>query len=176
MIRVVVLMVSVPLLVGCGSESRPVPQSPIERTFAQLDDGPKLPEATSENPVVAVAWLTPDELAAGQLAELRVRVHIAPGHLLYLPGAAADAPGIPVSLNLKQGDILIFASDWDLPAGDGNKRLTGDVEFRRKVRVAPRATPGPRDVTCDLRYQACTSELCWPPRTLNLVASLVVKP
>jgi hypothetical protein len=176
MIRVVVLMVSVPLLAGCGSESRPVPPSPIIRNLAPADDGPKTPEPTSENPVVAVAWFTPDELAAGEVAELRVRVRIAPGHHLYLPGAAADAPGIPVSLNLKQSGILIFASDWDLPAGDGNKRLTGDVEIRRKVRVAPRATPGAGDVACDLRYQACTSELCWPPRTLNLVASLVVKP
>jgi hypothetical protein len=162
--------IAIALLTGC------VRPETVPSDRAALPDAlPEISEPSAENPVTAAAWMTPGDVSSGEPAEVRVRVRIAPAHHLYAPGVPADAPGIPVSLVLKPLDALEPVGEWTFPETDGNKHLTGVVEFRRAVRVRQGTAAGAHQVACELRYQACTSELCWPPRTLTLSVALNVR-
>lgn len=45
---------------------------------------------------------------------------------------------------------------------------TGDFEIRTRLRIPADAAPGRRTLTGKLRYQACTHNLCLPPKTLDV--------
>jgi len=40
--------------------------------------------------------------------------------------------------------------------------------FRKRLKLSPKARPGPLKILCDLRYQVCNDELCWPPKIISL--------
>jgi len=45
---------------------------------------------------------------------------------------------------------------------------TGDFEIRTRLRIPADAATGSRTLTGRLRYQACTHNLCLPPKTLDV--------
>jgi hypothetical protein len=139
---------------------------------------PDVPAPTADNPVTAVALLTPLDVAPAAAAELRVRLRIAPGHHLYAPAppGAAATPFIAATVDLKSSDVLQPAGDWVAPVANADGHLTGTVEFRRPVRVVAGAAPGSHEASCVVTYQACTSELCWPPRAIQVNLTFTVAP
>lgn len=162
---------------GCGPVTTlppPVPPAATRPASApSTTANPTIPEPSADNPVTAAAWLSPGEIAPGTAAELRVRVRIAAGH--YLHAAGTEPPFVPTSIELAPSDAVRPACDWEITRGaDAAGRLSGTVEFRRRVRVAEGAAAGRHDLACGLTFQACTPELCWPPRVLKLRASFTV--
>ncbi len=45
---------------------------------------------------------------------------------------------------------------------------TGNFEMVAHFQVAPRATAGPGEAVGKLRYQACSSRACYPPKTIEV--------
>jgi hypothetical protein len=121
---------------------------------------------TAETPVTATLWLTP----AGNNVHLHLQLHIAPGHHLY---AATAGPFTPTAVKLNSPDLLPTAPKQS-PDPDAQGHQTGTVEFRQQLHLAPNVAPGSHELACDLTYQACNPELCWPPRTLTLKTSFTV--
>jgi hypothetical protein len=153
----ITLLLPATLIVGCTNLAT---QSVTTQPQSQL------PTPTPENPVTAALWLT----RASDTLELHLQLHIAPGHHLY---STTSAPFTPTTVKLTSPDLLP-AAPLQSPTPDGLGHLTGVVEFHQKLRLAPTAAPGPRDLTCDVTFQACNPELCWPPRTLTLKTSFTV--
>jgi hypothetical protein len=157
---------------GCASAvTRP---EPIRADAGGVAAAPVLAEPTGEEPVTAVAWVNPGRAARGAMTEVRVRVRIAPGYFLH-PADAAP-PFAPTSIELAPSDAVRPAGEWSRAGAAGAGRLSGELEFRRPVRVVDGAAAGRHEVVCKLTFQACTPELCWPVRVLTLPASLVVSP
>ncbi|MDB5320192.1 MAG: disulfide bond corrector protein DsbC [Phycisphaerales bacterium] len=127
---------------------------------------PEVPTPTADNPVAATLWLT----TARDALELHLQLHIAPGHHLY---ANTSAPFTPTTVHLTSPDLLP-TGPLQSPIPDAQGHLTGVVEFRQQLRLAPTAAPGTHDLACDVTFQACNPELCWPPRTLTLKTSFTV--
>jgi hypothetical protein len=127
---------------------------------------PELSTPTAENPVTAALSLT----SIDDTLDLHVQLHIAPGHHLY---TATSAPFTPTTIKLTSPDLLPTAP-WQSPKPDAQGHLANIVEFRQQLRLSPTAAPGPHDLTCDVTFQACNPELCWPKRTLTLKTSFTV--
>jgi hypothetical protein len=163
---------------GCGPApiSRPADShtgtapAPIASPAAE----PVVAEPSADEPVSAAAWVSPGAVAPGSAAELRVRIRVAAGH--YLHPAGAGPPFVSTSIQLVPNNAVRPEGDWKLTSGvDAAGRLSGVVEYRRRVRVVDdAAAAGRHDLVCNLTFQACTAELCWPPRVLQLTAPFTV--
>jgi len=46
--------------------------------------------------------------------------------------------------------------------------FSGDFEIVTRFKAPPKAAPGPSTLTGKLRYQACNSTMCLPPKTLDV--------
>jgi hypothetical protein len=155
--------------IGCGTTTQPTPSV---RSAAAVE--PAIPDPTSDAPVTAAAWIIPGTDARRGDMDLHVRARIAPGH--YLHSTTAEAPFTPTSVELVPSDWITPAGGWELlTPPDAHGRLTDVVEFRHRVRLTEGVKPGRYEVDCTLKYQACTDELCWPPRVLELKAPLALK-
>ncbi len=60
------------------------------------------------------------------------------------------------------------------PAAEGRLTYDGTVEFRRRLRVAGYARPGPTVAACTLGFQACDAFSCQPPDDASLEATIEV--
>jgi thiol:disulfide interchange protein DsbD len=110
-------------------------------------------------------------------------------------GAAVDAalplelrPGYHVNSNTPSDEYLIplrltwsagalEATGFTFPKAQMEKYsfsekplsvYTGDFEIVTHFKVPPGAAPGPSTLTGKLRYQACNSTMCLPPKTLEV--------
>ena len=129
---------------------------------------PQITVPTTDNPVTATAWVTPQGKPGGNL-ELHVRIRVVAGHHLYSAGALS--PFTPVSVKLIPCDQLLPIGPWKISDADAYGQLTNVIDFSQQLRIAPGFALGGQGVSCELTYQVCSSELCWPPRTLRLHAS-----
>ena len=163
---------------GCGPSPTPSPDSSAlssaetRPVVTPTSPPPELPKPSADAPVTAAAWVEPAAPAsrAGDM-ELHVRARIAPLHYLHSPDA--QAPFTPTSVELTPADWITPAGEWELLSmPDARGHLMDVVEFRRRMRLSEAVRPGRYEVECALKYQACTDELCWPPRVLKLKAPL----
>ncbi len=121
------------------------------------------------------------EVKAGheQLVELRFRVDDGYHINSHTP---KDELLIPTELKLNSGgrtgvdvlkEIYPAGSSFRLKVGDGETLDVYQGEFRVQVRMI--ADPGSSTMTGVLRYQACDSSACFPPRTLPVQVAVVGK-
>jgi hypothetical protein len=178
------LWIAVMALAGCSAES---PSRGADRrdavanvtatkttvTNAQF----ALPKPSSYRPVTAAMEIVPADVQKGGIAEIQVRLEIAGAHYIYATNVVGK-PFIPVSLNVNLPDGIEFSGGWVAPAPDRTKTgelvYTDSVSFRRSLRVGSNVPAGPVSIRGELRYQACTEELCWPPQTITLSSSINV--
>jgi hypothetical protein len=121
------------------------------------------------------------EVKAGreQIVELRFRVDDGYHINSHTP---KDELLIPTELQLNSGgrngvDVLKetypAGSSFRLKIGEGETLDVYQGEFRVQVRMI--ADPGSSTMTGVLRYQACDSSSCFPPRTLPVQVAVVGK-
>ncbi|MBI3207627.1 MAG: hypothetical protein HYZ37_01850 [Candidatus Solibacter usitatus] len=82
---------------------------------------------------------------------------------------------IPLKLSWTSDPLLTEAVVYPAPKKEkyafSQKPLsvfTGDFEIATRFKVPPAATPGLRVITAKLRYQACTHQECFPPKTVEV--------
>ena len=130
---------------------------------------------TGEN-VSATLRIEPAEVRAGQTLQVLVQLEISGGHYLY---ASNTEPFIPVTVTLTLPPGLDAPAGWTIsPAASakgGHWVYTDSVQFRRTLRIGSNVPPGLLSIACELRYQACTEELCWPARTVPLSSPVRVR-
>jgi hypothetical protein len=116
------------------------------------------------------------EVKAGreQVVELRFRVQDGYHINSHTP---KDGLLIPTELRLEaaptlavKGEAYPAGAAFRLAIGDGEVLDVYQGEFRVQVRVV--AAPGSSTLTGSLKYQACDSSACFPPRVLPVVVAV----
>ena len=122
-------------------------------------------------------------LQAGKTANVGVHFRVNPGYHVnsHTPGSELL---IPTSLNftplqkIKTGQIVYpKAQELALPF-DPNEKLSvysGDLVTEVPVIVAKDAAAGQYSLKGELKYQACNDNACFPPKTLPVEITVIVK-
>jgi hypothetical protein len=158
-------------LILCGPLVAATTQPASTQPAVDLMGGVDKP--TPERPVTAAVRIDTIRITRGSDIDVRVLVRIAPGHWLYAR-TDAGSPFNSVTLKLTAEASIRESGPWQFPRADARGHIYGDVEFRGRLHAAEEIAPGTYPVRCELTYQACTAELCWPPRTLKLETTLTV--
>ena len=118
-----------------------------------------------------------DTVRAGESFEILVRVRIAGGHHIYSTNAL-NGPFTPTTLDLILPAELEPAGQWVTPkpttTKTGDRIYTDSNLFRRSLRVRLNSPPGLLSIKGELRCQACTEELCWPPGKIGVSTTVAV--
>jgi len=118
------------------------------------------------------------EVRAGEKFEILVRVEIAGAHHIYASNVAGK-PFIPTTLDVTLPRGVEALGKWIGPEPtrrrNGELVYTDSVLFHRSLKVRANVPPGLLSIKGELQYQACTEELCWPPRTIQLSSSISVQ-
>lgn len=158
-----------------GCSARVVPE-PVEATPAVPSESSR---PASVQPVMGTMTSLPDRLQAGDAFELRVSVKIDSAHHIYASNTVRS-PFVPATLEVALPDGVEALGTWNGPepkrSRGGECIYTDTVEFRRAFRLQTNVPPGSMSIRGEFRFQACTDELCWPPRTIALATSLRVNP
>ena len=181
-------------LSGCSSDSAAtksangrVDRTAESKSHRNHDQGAAVTQGTDQvsasdpspsEPVTAAMVIRPENLSAGEAAELpRLRSN-SRAHYVH----AAKNPGepwVPLAMNVSLPDGVEFSGDWQLPTpekGHGDALVyRNSVLLRRALRVGPKSAPRDLRVSGKLRYQVCNDELCWPTRTREVSASLSIR-
>jgi peroxiredoxin len=131
-------------------------------------------------PVVAVGP-EPRTVAAGEHAEIGVRLDIAPGYHVMSDRPSAPsyiatrvvidgAPGVGV------GEALYPAATPFALADRSIATFVGTVDVRVPIDVAPDAPPGARRLRGVVRYQACTASRCLFPVSRSFDVAVAIAP
>lgn len=138
-----------------------------------------LSEPSSSQPLTAAMNSSSPEVVAGERFEIVVRIKIAAAHHIYASNLV-DKPFIPATVDLALPRGVETLGDWSGPeptrARNGAFIYVDSVVLRRPLRIRANVPSGVLSIKGELHYQACTEELCWPPRTIKLVASIQVRP
>jgi DsbC/DsbD-like thiol-disulfide interchange protein len=143
-------------------------------------DASNIPVAdpSGTQPVTAAMALTKNELRAGDTFELCIRARIAGGHHIYGTNAT-HGPFTPTTFTLSLPREVESMDYWSAPkpkeAKGGELVYTESVVFRRHLRIQPSTKPGILKLSAELVCQACSEELCWPPKTMPLSVSVPVQ-
>ena len=139
---------------------------------------PLILDPSASEPVTATMVVRPASAVAGGEVELLVYARVARAHYLHAATNSRE-PFAPVTMNLTCPDGLEVMSDWQFPPperGPGNSLVYRDsIVLRRSLRVLPNIAAQTLLVTAELRYQACTDELCWPPTAIELSTPLPIQ-
>jgi peroxiredoxin len=129
-------------------------------------------------PVVAVS-AAPRTVSAGEHAELRVRLDIAPGY--HVMSDHPSAPSYVATRVVVEGAPGLGIADATYPspasfdlAGRPIATFEGAVEVAIPLDVAADAAPGPRRLRGAVRYQACTATRCLFPASRAFEGTVVV--
>jgi hypothetical protein len=110
-------------------------------------------------------------LRAQAFAQGNVLNYTPPRKVVAKPGAAVDSAlpldlrsGYHVNSNMPSDDYLIpLRLTWN-----PGPVYTGEFQIVTHFKAAANAEPGPKTLTGKLRYQACNSSMCLPPKTLDV--------
>lgn len=156
---------------GCSSE----PEGAKQLTATEAAIAPD--NTSSELPVTASMEATPRALMAGQTFQIVVHVTVANAHHIYATNSIGK-PFVPTTLEVTLPAGVETTGPWIPPEpirrGNGDLIYTDSISFVRPARLKMNIPSGRRSIAGELRYQACTEELCWPPRTLQFSASIEV--
>lgn len=118
----------------------------------------------------------PASIAAkpGETTSATLSITVAPGYHAN-SNKPVDAYLIPLQLTWNPGPLtaasVVFPKPQTQKLGFSAKPVsvfTGNFDIVTKFKVAGDATPGSSTVTGKLHYQACDSQSCLPPRTIDV--------
>src|SRR5258705_633092 len=139
----------------------------------------KVPAPEASKAVTAVLAVVPQSGTAGKSALLLVKVRIFSLHHIYgLDKSGSENTPTTLKVDLPKG--ITLKGGWEAPEpqkGKDKSRVYHDeVVFRRQLKIANSVAPGRYPIKCEMGYQVCDEELCWPPATIPLSAGLEVLP
>ncbi len=118
--------------------------------------------------------LEPETVQPGQSTTLKILLQVDPDHFIY-----RDRTEFNVAA---QGQLIagtpIFATPESVTDPfDGTQKAIyrGKAAFEIPLQVASDATPGTREIQLSIRYQGCSSTVCFMPKTLVLTQTLTVR-
>ncbi|MEW6306152.1 MAG: carboxypeptidase regulatory-like domain-containing protein [Verrucomicrobiota bacterium] len=117
------------------------------------------------------------KISPGGAVAIYVRARIAPGYHIYgLDRSGGD--NVPTTLKLILPKGVTTAGNWTAPPprmnADKTRVYAKEVTFQRLLNIGKDVPPGPLNIKCDLNYQVCNEQACWPPATIPLEISLDV--
>jgi hypothetical protein len=132
------------------------------------------PAALAQSSQVSIAPLPKLVIKRGGTAEVRVPVRLLEGYHVNSNTPSEDYL-IPTRLTWQQGALEAAAVVYPKPemrkysfADRPISVFTGDFEILTRFRVSEGAASGPGFLAGKLRYQACTDDTCYPPKTVDL--------
>ena len=141
------------------------------------------PQMVSGKDVVApAAYVSREPVARGMSFQVAVVLKIREGFHVNAREVTFDYL-IPTDLRaevpagFKISDVIYPKGTLQTFAFSKNKQLnvyTDSVTVRLPLTVLPNAPLGPQHVAMKLRYQACSTEICLPPVTKNVDATVTV--
>ncbi len=153
------------LLSGCATS----------RTIVDADISP--PEPSASEPVTGALQI-PGQVRAGKRFEVLIKLRIAGRHHIYATTGVRE-PFVPTKLEFlfPEGVEPLGAYDLPTPARtrNGDAIYTDNLIVRQPCHVRPNISTGTVSIQCEVRYQACADELCWPPRSIQLVSKINLK-
>ncbi len=156
------------LSASCAHHSNARPTSPREN-IGLLEN---LPRPTTTRPVVAAIGIDSLQLSPGESGTLHVVVRIADGWHIY----PLDHPGpeVPTQFSTELPEGFSPDGEWILADAADDSEYSGDLRFKRSIRVSASASLGQRLISSRMKYQACDIASCRPPETIELQTSFVV--
>jgi hypothetical protein len=146
---------------------------------AHASDGVKAADPESSKPVTAAFAVVPEKVIPGKTAEVIVKVRIFPLHHIYALNKSGSE-NTPTTLQLRLPKGMKLSGAWKAPepkrAKDKSRIYEEEVVFRATVAVAKSIAPGKHTIKCEMEYQVCDEELCWPPAKLHLATEIEVLP
>jgi DsbC/DsbD-like thiol-disulfide interchange protein len=149
----------------------------ITTAFAQIDSGRSRAKGYVTTDVAPTVSLNP-----GNTAQVEVRFRVNPGYHVNSHTPGSDLL-IPTNLEFTPLD-KIKAGKIAYPTGepltlDFSKEkisvYTGDFTTEVPVVVAKDATVGSYSLKGELQYQACNNNSCFPPKSLPVEITVIVK-
>lgn len=136
-----------------------------------------------ERPVVTFQVDSPaGAVAPGGRITATVRARIEPGWRLYALTQPVGGPQ-PTRISLPDGQPFILGGPISAPTPvrkhDPNFELETShyesaVAFGLPVQVGAGTAPGPATLDVEVRYQACTDDICLRPRTVRVTREVTV--
>jgi hypothetical protein len=140
-------------------------------------------QAVSGKDVLApTAYVSYDPVARGMALQVGVVLKIRPGFHVNAREVSADyliptdlRPEVPAGFKIGEviypkGTLQTFAFAKDKPLNV----YTDSVTMRLPLTVLPNAPLGPQHIAMKLRYQACSTDICLPPVTKDVDATVNV--
>ncbi len=163
-------------LAGCRTDSIPVGPLTYE-SIQRLAEPIEVAPPANHAPLAVTAAVRPSPTQAGSRVHFVVKVDMAEGWHIY--SLQNSGPGIATTLELAPSDSFAPVGDWILPPASkdvtgSNDVYEGSFVFGRELVLDPDTARGEVTVSCQLGYQACDLEICWPPRTVELTAVVSV--
>ncbi len=168
---------------GCGALGKPpsLAAKTAANSAPQAVDIPVAPPNDTQ-PVTLGAAVSRTRVEPGETIVLVVRCKTSSPWHIYACGEATEGSS-PTQLALQLPDSVSMAADWQLPTASSNpsplgniETYAGDFRFTVPLAISPTAAAGPVQVTCDIRYQACSDVTCLAPGSQRLVIPLTVQP
>jgi hypothetical protein len=116
----------------------------------------------------------------GEAVQVKIPVTVDPGFHVN-----SDKPReeflIPLRLTwsstgaLQPGAVTYPKPATETVAGDKLLVFTGKFDIAANFTIAPNATAGPGSAVGKLRYQACNSNTCFPPRNIDITVPYQVQ-
>jgi DsbC/DsbD-like thiol-disulfide interchange protein len=151
----------------------------IAAAFAQLDSG----RSRASKGYVTTDVAPTVSLIAGQTAQVELRFRVNPGYHVNSHTPGSDLL-IPTTLEfkplekIKTGKVTYPAGEQfalDFSPKEKISVYTGDVVTNVSVIVAKDAPLGTYALKGELQYQACNNNSCFPPKTLPVEITVIVK-
>lgn len=139
-------------------------------------------DVSAKDVLVPTAYVSYDPVARGMELQLAVVLKIRPGFHVNAHEVSEEYL-IPtelrpeVSAGFKMGAVSYPKGMLETFAFAKNKALnvyTGTATVRLPLTVLPNAPLGPQHIAIKVRYQACSSEICLPPVTKDVEATVNV--
>ena len=140
-------------------------------------EGVSVPEPSPSEPVTAAMKIRPASVSAGGTVDILVAIRVARAHYLH----ATRDPGdrfIPLGMDVTLPAGVEGIKEWEFPAPttgrDGAPEYREAVLLKRSLTVSSSLPPQTMVFNGELRYQACTDDLCWPAGRMKLSAPLLI--
>jgi DsbC/DsbD-like thiol-disulfide interchange protein len=142
----------------------------------------EVPDPKPQQPVTAAIKVLSDKrtnvVAHGEHLVVFVRMRIFPSfHIYGLNKSGTENTPTRLKLTLPNG--LKTKLDWTAPEpiNKGKARIyEQEVTFTNTLALNNKVALGKHTIKCELEYQVCDEELCWPPAKLDLAADIEVLP
>jgi hypothetical protein len=132
------------------------------------------PEPTPAEPVEVAMQLSTDSVTPGGQFDVTVQARVLAGFHIYGMDPKVS-PFIPTSLKLTLPEGLESTSDWSRPIPerdkDGVEIYTDAAVFRKTLKAAAPAEKK-YSIAVELEYQVCNNEMCYPPKKVELQATV----